>query len=169
MTDIRLRPLAEANLVERSEYYRSEGGDSLGERFFDAAIEALRDIERMPGAGSLRIGEMAGIDGLRPRRLERFPCGWHCFERNDCVDVVRILAYARDWSWPGLVDTGSAPDRCRWRVAVLGASQDQEHPFGVLDAAVAGPSGSATAEQGFASVPGNLLGGCQMASFHVRM
>lgn len=96
MTDIRLRPLAEVDLVERSEYYRSEGGDILGERFFNAAIEALRDIERIPGAGSLRIGEMAGIDGLRPRRLERFPCGWFYFERSDHVDVVRLLAYAQD-------------------------------------------------------------------------
>ena len=75
MTDIRLRPLAEADLVERSEYYRSEGGDILGERFFDAAIEALRDIERIAGAGSPRTGETAGIDGLRARRLGRFPCG----------------------------------------------------------------------------------------------
>ncbi|WP_420442874.1 type II toxin-antitoxin system RelE/ParE family toxin [Candidatus Poriferisodalis sp.] len=96
MTDIRLRPLAEADLVERSEYYRSQGGDSLGARFFDAAIEALRDIERMPGAGSPRIGEMCGIDGLRSRRLERFPYGWFYFERSDHVDVVRLLAYAQD-------------------------------------------------------------------------
>ena len=96
MTDVRLRPMAEADLVERSEYYRSEGGDSLSERFFDAAIEALRDIERMPGAGSPRIGEMCGIDGLRSRRPARFPCGWFYFERGDYVDVVRLLAYAQD-------------------------------------------------------------------------
>ncbi len=91
-----MRPMAEADLVERSEYCRSEGGDSLGERFFDAAIEALGDIERMPGAGSPRIGEMCGIDGLRSRRLERFACGWFYSERGDYVDVVRLLAYAQD-------------------------------------------------------------------------
>lgn len=96
MTDIRLRPLAEADLVERSEYYRSEGGDSLGERFFDAAIEALRDIERMPGAGSPWMGELCGIDGLRSRRLECFPCGWFYFERSDHADVVRLFAQAPD-------------------------------------------------------------------------
>ena len=96
MSEARLRPLAQADLIERSEYYRSEGGDGLGRRFFDAAIEALRDIERMPGADSPRIGEMCGIDGLRSRRLARFPCGWFYFERNDCVDVVRLLAYAQD-------------------------------------------------------------------------
>ena len=96
MSEARLRPLAELDLVERTEYYRSEGGDDLGQRFFDAAIESLREIERMPGAGSLRIGELCGVDGLRSRRLSRFPCGWFYFERRDHVDVVRLLAYAQD-------------------------------------------------------------------------
>jgi len=96
VSEVRLRPLAEIDLIERSEYYRSQGDDSLGQRFFDAAIESLRDIERMPGAGSPRIGEMCGVDGLRSRRLAGFPCGWFYFERRDHVDVVRLLAYAQD-------------------------------------------------------------------------
>ena len=96
MSEVRLRPLAEADLVERSEYYRRQGGDALGQRFFDAAIESLRRIERMPGAGSPRIGEMCGVHGLRSRRLARFPCGWFYFERANHVDVVRLLAYAQD-------------------------------------------------------------------------
>lgn len=83
MTDIRLRPLAEADLVERSEYYRPQGGDSLGERLRDAAIEALRVIERMPGAGSLRMGKSGGIDGLRSRRLAHLPRGWCYFRWGD--------------------------------------------------------------------------------------
>ena len=49
----------------------------------------------MPGAGSPRIGEICGIDGLRSRRLARFPCGWFYFERGDWVDVVSLLAYAQ--------------------------------------------------------------------------
>ena len=96
MSQVRLRPLAEADLVERSEYYRHQGGDVLGERFFDAAVESLQRIGRMPGAGSLRVGEMCGVDGLRSRRLARFPCGWFYFERPDHIDVVRLLAYAQD-------------------------------------------------------------------------
>ena len=39
---------------------------------------------------------MCGVDGLRSRRLARFPCGWFYFERADHVDVVRLLAYAQD-------------------------------------------------------------------------
>ena len=96
MSEVRLRPLAEADLVERTRHYGSEGGDQLGGRFFDAAIESLGVIARMPGAGSPRIGEMCGVPGLRSRRLGGFPCGWFYFERDDHVDVVRLLAYAQD-------------------------------------------------------------------------
>ncbi len=96
MSEVRLRPLAEADLVERTRYYRSEGGDELGGRFFDTAIESLRAIERMPGAGLLRIGELCDVPGLRSCRLAGFPCGWFYFERVDHVDVVRLLAYAQD-------------------------------------------------------------------------
>jgi len=60
-----LRPQAEVDLIERVHYYRNEGGFDLGERFFDAAITALDAIRRMPGAGSARVGELFGIDGLR--------------------------------------------------------------------------------------------------------
>lgn len=96
MSAVRLRPLAEADLVERTRYYRSEGGEELGGRFFNAAIESLGVVERMPGTGSLRIGELSGVPGLRSSRLAGFPCGWFHFERVDHVDVVRLLAYAQD-------------------------------------------------------------------------
>ncbi|WP_420451471.1 type II toxin-antitoxin system RelE/ParE family toxin [Ilumatobacter sp.] len=91
-----LRPQAEVDLVERTHYYRDEGGSDLGERFFDAAITALNAIGRMPGAGSPRIGEVCGIDGLRVRRIPNFPCGWFYFASSDHVDVVRLLADAQD-------------------------------------------------------------------------
>jgi toxin ParE1/3/4 len=96
VSDVRLRPLAEVDLVERARHYRSEGGDELGGRFFDTAIESLRAIERMPGVGSPRIGELCAVPGLRSHRLAGFPCGWFYFERVDHVDVVRLLAYAQD-------------------------------------------------------------------------
>jgi toxin ParE1/3/4 len=82
--------------VERTRYYRSEGGEELGGRFFNAAIESLGAVESMPGAGSPRIGELCGVPGLRSRRVAGFPCGWFYFERADHVDVVRLVAYAQD-------------------------------------------------------------------------
>ena len=83
MSEVRLRPLAEADLVERTRHYVSEGGEELGGRFFDVAIESLGVIKGMPGAGSPRIGELCGVSGLRSRRLGGFPCGWFYFERDE--------------------------------------------------------------------------------------
>jgi len=96
VTEVRLRPLAENDLVERARYYRAEGGIDLGTRFFDSAMESLRLVGDMPGAGSLRIGELCGVPGLRSSRVTVFPCGWFYFERTSCVDVVRLLAYTQD-------------------------------------------------------------------------
>jgi toxin ParE1/3/4 len=96
VTRAQLRPLAESNLIEQTRCYRDEGGDDLGTRFFDAAIASLRVIERMPGAGSPRVGELCDIPGLGVRRVGRFPCGWFYFVRSDHADVVRLLADAQN-------------------------------------------------------------------------
>jgi len=91
-----LRPQAEDDLVERTQYYRAEGGSDLGARFFNTAVAALDAIGRMPGAGSPQVGEMCGIDGLRVRRVPDFSCGWFYFVTGDRVDVVRLLADAQN-------------------------------------------------------------------------
>ena len=96
MTATLLRPTAEADLIERTHYYRLKGGMGLGERFFEAAVATLDAIERMPGAGSTVVGELCGIPGLRVRRVPSFPCGWFYFVADDQVDVVRLLADAQD-------------------------------------------------------------------------
>jgi toxin ParE1/3/4 len=91
-----LRPSAETDLIERTKYYRVEGGDELGSSFFDAAISALRAIEKMPGAGSPRAGELFEVTGLRIRRIAGFPCGWFYFVRAEYVDIVRLLSSTQD-------------------------------------------------------------------------
>lgn len=96
MTTVQLRPLAEADLTARARYYRREGGGQLGEQCFDAAVEALGTIGRMPGAGSPRIGELCGVPGLRVRCVIGFPCCWFYFVSGDRVDAVRLLADAQD-------------------------------------------------------------------------
>jgi len=96
VTTARLRPLAETDLIDRTRYYRTEGGDQLGARFFDTAIASLRAIEHMPGAGSPRVGELCEIPGLRVRRIIGLPCGGFYFIRADHLDVVRLLADAQD-------------------------------------------------------------------------
>jgi toxin ParE1/3/4 len=96
VTTARLRPLAEADLIERARYYRHEAGEPVGRRFFDAAVAALRAIERQPRAGSPRLGDLCGIPGLRTWRVKGFPCAWFYFVGPDAVDVVRLLADAQD-------------------------------------------------------------------------
>ena len=96
MTVARLRPLAETDLIERTTSHRDQGGDQLGTRFFDSAAASLRAIQKTPGAGSPRIGELCEIPGLRVRRVTGFPCGWFYFVHANHLDVVRLLADARD-------------------------------------------------------------------------
>lgn len=91
-----LRPLAETDLIERSRDYRQAGGSDLSERFFDAAIAAIRSIEASPGLGSPRVGELIGLDGLRRIGIEGFPCGWLYLERPKHLDVIRLLADRQD-------------------------------------------------------------------------
>lgn len=96
MIDVRLRPLAEQDLVEQTRYYKSEPGPAVAERFFDAAIAGLQIVAGRPEGGSLRIGELCDIDGLRVRRLPGFPSGWFYFIRPGFIDVVRLLGFAQD-------------------------------------------------------------------------
>jgi len=96
VTEARLRPQAESDLVDRTRYYRTEGGDDVGRRFSDAATEALCDIERMPGAGSPRVGELCDAPRLRVRRVEGFVCGWFYFVSPSHADVGRLLADSQD-------------------------------------------------------------------------
>jgi toxin ParE1/3/4 len=92
----RLRPLAEEDLVDAATYYAKEGGRALGERMFDAALAALKPIQRMPAMGSPRMGQLCEIAGLRSWRVAGFPMQWLYFETENHLDVVRLLADRQD-------------------------------------------------------------------------
>jgi toxin ParE1/3/4 len=91
-----LRPKAEADLVESAAYYAHQGGADLAERMFEAALSALAPIERMPGMGSPRLGQICDIPGLRAWRVEGFPMQWLYFEAADHLDVVRLIGDRQD-------------------------------------------------------------------------
>ena len=86
-----LRPQAEADLLEATRHYATEGSVELAERMFDAAIAALEPIQRMPAMGSPRLGQLCDIPGLRSWRVADFPMQWLYFEAEDHLDVVRLL------------------------------------------------------------------------------
>lgn len=96
MKRARLRPRAEQDLIDAARYYANEGGAPLGGRAFDAALAALAPIERMPALGSTRLGQVCDIPGLRSWGVSGFPLRWFYFEREDHLDVVRLLGERQD-------------------------------------------------------------------------
>lgn len=57
---------------------------------------ALQQIEQEPGIGSPRHGRLAEIPDLRSWRIAGFPLIWFYFERDDHLDVVRLLGERQD-------------------------------------------------------------------------
>ena len=96
MKAAKLRPLAEDDLVNAARHHTKEGGGASGERMFDAALAALKPIRRMPAMGSLRLGLLCDISGLRSWRVKGFPMQWFYFDTADHLDVVRLLRDRQD-------------------------------------------------------------------------
>jgi toxin ParE1/3/4 len=96
MKRVVLRPRAEIDVIEVTQWYAEQGGQALAERFFDAAREAAKAIQGMPGIGSPRLGHITGIEGLRSWPLRRFPVRWFYIERADFIDVIRLLGERQD-------------------------------------------------------------------------
>lgn len=92
----RLRPAAEEDLISLARWYGERGGRVLAEKFFDEARDALIAVEAMPTIGSPRLGLQSGQPGLRSWPLEHFPVRWFYFEREDHLDVVRLLGERQD-------------------------------------------------------------------------
>jgi toxin ParE1/3/4 len=91
-----LRPAAERDLIDATRWYAGQGGLALGAKAFDAAHAALEPTERMPGLGAPRLGNECGLPGLRQSGVGGFPMSWFYFERDDRLDVVRLLGDRRD-------------------------------------------------------------------------
>ena len=91
-----LRPQAEQDLIDITRWYAEQGGSKLAERAFDNARKAVALVERMPGLGSPAIGDTSGLSGLRHWGVEKFPMRWYYFERDNHLDVVRLLGDRQD-------------------------------------------------------------------------
>ena len=96
MKPAELRPLAEDDLVDAAHHYAQAGGVALAERMFDAALAALKPIQRMPAMGTPRLGLLCEVPGLRSRRVRDFPMQWLYFEAEHHLDVVRLLGDRQD-------------------------------------------------------------------------
>lgn len=86
-----LRPQALRDQQGEVRYYRKEGGTRVAVKLANATNAALDQIELDPGIGSPTLGQLLGVPGLRTWRVARFPLLWCYFEREDQLDVVRLL------------------------------------------------------------------------------
>ena len=91
-----LRPQSLRDQQGEVRYYRKEGGARLAVKVAKATNEALDQVELEPGMGSPRLGKLLGIPGLRTWRVGKFPLVWCYFEREDHLDVVRLLGDRQD-------------------------------------------------------------------------
>lgn len=91
-----LRPQALRDQQGEVRYYRKEGGTGMAVKVAKATNEALDQMELEPGIGSPALGKLLGIPGLRTWRVGKFPLLWRYFEREDQLDVVRLLGERQD-------------------------------------------------------------------------
>lgn len=96
MKPAHLRPQALADRKDSARYYRQVASSRIAEDMVIAARKALNQIEQNPGMGSPLIGQQLDIPGLRSWRVSGFPLIWFYFEREDFLDVVRLLGERQD-------------------------------------------------------------------------
>jgi toxin ParE1/3/4 len=91
-------PRAEArrDIDEAIDYYLQEAGDRVALRFIDALEATLRQVGQSPAAGSPRWAHELDLPGLRSRLVTRFPYLVFYQERDDHIDVWRVLHAKRD-------------------------------------------------------------------------
>jgi toxin ParE1/3/4 len=87
----RLRPAAQQDLVALSLWSADKGGAPLAARVFDAARAALKPIQRMSGLGAPALAESVGMPGLWHWGVDGFAVRWFYLEREDHLDVLRLL------------------------------------------------------------------------------
>lgn len=72
-------------------YCAREAGLDVAIRLAQALRDAYSAIVEHPGIGSPRYGSLLGIEGLRSRKLGRFPYLVFYFQHDDHIDVWRVL------------------------------------------------------------------------------
>jgi len=104
------RELANQDVDEAIEHYLSENAEQAALGFIDALENAYAHIGRHPATGSPRYAHELNLPGLRFWSLTRYPQLVFYIEREDHIDVWRVLHGQRDIpAWLGTEMTpGSA-------------------------------------------------------------
>jgi toxin ParE1/3/4 len=93
---VRTRAAADRDVDEALDYYMAEAGERVAASFARAVETAYRVIGDRPRTGSPRHGEQMHFEGLRTRRLGRFPYLVFYVERPRHIEVWRVLHAQRD-------------------------------------------------------------------------
>ena len=97
-----LRERADRDAEEAVDHYLREAGEKIALGFVDALEGACAHIADHPAAGSSRHAHELNLPGLRAWPLKRYPYLLFYAERDDHVDVWRLLRAERDipaWLW----------------------------------------------------------------------
>lgn len=90
------RRQANRDIDEAIAYYLSENAEQAALGLIDALAQAYARISRSPATGSPRYAHEMNLPGLRSWRLTRYPYLVFYVERNDHIDVWRVLHGQRD-------------------------------------------------------------------------
>jgi len=91
-----LRPLAKQDRRHEVRYHRAKAGTTVAPQLVIVVGLALKQIEQDPRIGSPRLGLLAEIQGLRSWRVKGLPLVWLYLEREDHLDVIRLLGERQD-------------------------------------------------------------------------
>ena len=90
------RALARQDAEAAVDPYRREAGPEVALGFIDSLEAIYRAIAERPAAGSARYAHELALPGLRSRSLKRYPYVVFFVERDDHIDVWRVLHAERD-------------------------------------------------------------------------
>lgn len=93
---VRPRDRAHRDVDEAIDYYLREGSEKAALGFVEALRQAYLQISRNPHSGSMRYAHELDLPGLRQRVLKRYPYLVFYVEREDYIDVWRVLHGRRD-------------------------------------------------------------------------
>jgi len=101
------RELANRDVDEAIEYYLSEDARQAAMGFIEALEQAYTHIGRHPATGSPRYAHELNLPGLRAWPLTHYPHLVFYIERNEHIDVWRVLHGERDI--PGWLGANADP------------------------------------------------------------
>ena len=93
---VEVAPRAQRDIDDTAAQYLEEAGEETAMRFLAAIADAFDLLSRNPGLGSPRHATVLQLPGIRCWPLRPWPQLVFYVEREQAVDVFRVLHGARD-------------------------------------------------------------------------